>query len=73
MTATVKEVTPDVAIKQVEELAEALGYQIGVVAILPRTGTMVPALEYIPDGALLKLVMIRKPTNGHNSLLSEKD
>lgn len=63
MSAEVREVTPDVAIKQVEELAESLGYQIGVVAILPRTGTMVPAVEYIPDGALLKLVMIKNPTN----------
>lgn len=69
MTATNHEVTPDVALKQVLEVAESLGYSFGVVALTPRTRTPIPIIEYLPDGVELQIVMVRRATNGHNPLL----
>lgn len=72
MSAKVQVVTPDVALKQVLELAESLGYSLGVVALTPKTRTPIPIIEYLPDGVELQIVMVKRDlsnTNGHNSLL----
>lgn len=44
------DVTPQEVLKQVLTLAESLGYQLGVIALTPKTRTPVPIVEYLPDG-----------------------
>lgn len=61
MSDRVLEPTPDVALKQVLELAESLGYSLGVVALTPKTRTPIPIVEYLPDGVELQLVMLPNP------------
>jgi len=67
-TTKASDVTPDDAVKQILDLADSLGYAVGVVALMPKTKTPVPIIEYLPDGVTVQLALVRKP-NGDNSLL----
>lgn len=61
--------TPQEALEQVLKLADTLGYSLGVVALTPKTRTPIPIIEYLPDGVEVQLALVKKATNGNNSLL----
>lgn len=55
------DVTPQEVLKQVLALAESLGYQLGVIALTPKTRTPVPIVEYLPDGVEVAIMPFKKP------------
>lgn len=55
------DVTPQEVLKQVLSLAERLGYQLGIVALMPKTQTPVPIVEYLPDGVQVAIMPFKKP------------
>lgn len=54
------DVTPQEVLKQVLALAESLGYQLGVIALTPKTRTPVPIVEYLPDGVEVAIMPFKK-------------
>lgn len=59
------DVTPQEVLKQVLALAESLGYQLGIVALMPKTGTPVPIVEYLPDGVKVAIMPFKKSLDGN--------
>ena len=50
---------PDEAMRQIFELVKSLGYQLAVVALMPKTKTPVPIIEYLPDGVQVQLALVK--------------
>ena len=64
LTATESLATPNEALKQILDLADSLGYQLSVVALMPKTKTPVPIIEYLPEGVTVQLALMRKNGTG---------
>ena len=55
----IESLTSDEAMRQVLELVKSLGYQLAIVALMPKTKTPVPIIEYLPDGVQVQLALIK--------------
>lgn len=58
--------------QQIQALLDAAGYTYAAYAVAPRTGALVPAMEFVPDGwrLVVDFVEVKRPqpeqANGHN-------
>lgn len=64
---TAKQVLPDEAMRQIQELLKSLGYDgLGAVAVSPKYRNQVNPLEFIPDGWQLVIVPVKHESHNHS-------